>query len=222
MNVYNYYLRLFQSFILPPQSCPVIFPSSPNLADIGETGATGATGETGATGTAGVTGATGPAGIGSTKSILFGGSNAGFQRIAGSPGADSQVIPYVTTASGNVVGFSCSISINNLAIGNYVFQVCGDVPLNLSAPSSSQILSTISLVTTASITGTIAFSIRPTDIGPQPVKVFNPNPIVAPATVTWTSSISGNAFARNTALSLYAIPNITQVAVYSVSISSNI
>lgn len=54
------------------------------------------TGPTGATGSTGVTGSTGATATSSTKAILFGGTNAGFQRTAGSPGADSLTLPYVT------------------------------------------------------------------------------------------------------------------------------
>nr|WP_202935752.1 hypothetical protein [Bacillus cereus] len=152
--------------------------------------------------------------------ILFGGTNAGFQRIAGSPGADSQTLPYVTAGAGNVVGFSASINVNNLGAGVYLLQVCDNVPTNLASPGAGQVVSTITLTLTANITGTIVFSIKPTDVGAQPVKVFNPSPVVAPATVTWTSTIPGNPIARTDAISLFITPGITQSAVYSVFIST--
>lgn len=175
---------------------------------IGVTGTTGPTGPTGATATT------------STKAILFGGTNAGFQRTAGSPGADSLTLPYVTAGAGSIVSFSASINVNNLGIGVYLLQVCDNVPTNLASPGVGQIVSTITLTLTANITGTIVFSIKPTDIGAQPVKVFNPNPVVAPATVTWTSMIPGNPVARTDAISLFITPVITQSAVYSVFIST--
>ncbi|MBL3352799.1 hypothetical protein ELP84_30330, partial [Klebsiella pneumoniae] len=78
---------------------------------------------------------------------------------------------------------------------------CDNVPINLASPGVGQIVSTLTL--TANITGTIVFLIKPTDIGAQPVKVFNPNPVVAPATVTWTSTIPGNPVARTDAISLF-------------------
>ncbi|PFI66898.1 hypothetical protein COI94_30910, partial [Bacillus cereus] len=193
----------------------------------GPTGATGITGVTGPTGATGITGVTGPTGATgapattSTKAILFGGTNAGFQRTAGSPGAaDSLTLPYVTAGAGSIVGFSASINVNNLGIGVYLLQVCDNVPTNLASPGVGQIVSTITLTLTANITGTIVFSIKPTDIGAQPVKVFNPNPVVAPATVTWTSTIPGNPVARTDAISLFITPVITQSAVYSVFIST--
>ncbi|MDR2996059.1 MAG: hypothetical protein LBV11_20005, partial [Bacillus cereus] len=195
----------------------------------GPTGATGSTGPTGATGTTGVTGATGPTGstgatgptaTAATKAILFGGTNSGFQRTAGSPGADSLTLPYVTAGAGSIVAFSTSINVNNLATGVYILQVCDNVPINLTSPGAGQVVSTITLTLTANITGTIVFSIKPTDVGPQPVKVFNPNPVVAPATVTWTSTIPGNPVARTDAISLFITPGITQSAVYSVFIST--
>ncbi len=120
------------------------------------------------------------------------------------------------------MGFSGSININNLQPGTFIFQVCFDVPITLAAPLATNIISTITLTTTASITGTIIFSIRPTDIGPQPVFVLNPTKTLAPATVTWTSNIPGDPIVRYEAISLYSNPNITQSAVYSVFMSSNI
>ncbi|NOJ73055.1 collagen-like protein [Paenibacillus alvei] len=182
----------------------------------GVTGATGATGSTEATGTTGVTGATGPAASVSTKAILFGGANSGFQRISGSPGAVSNTIPYVVLGTGNVSGFSGSINVNNLQAGAYLFQICVDVANNATSPSPSNIVSTITMATTAPITGTIVFSIRSIDIGPQPVYVYNPTLLTAPATITWTSVVPGNAVVRNNAISLYSAPNITQSAVYTV------
>ncbi|MED0876462.1 exosporium leader peptide-containing protein [Bacillus mobilis] len=191
----------------------------------GPTGDTGVTGATGPTGDTGATGATGPTGLTpttSTKSIQFGGSNAGFQLVAGSPGAASQTLPYVTAGAGSVVGFAASINVVNLSPGTYLLQVCDNVFNNAVAPLVGQIVSTITFTVTSSITGTIVFSIKPTDIGPQPVKIFNPSPVVAPATVTWTSTIPGNPVAITDAISLFIVPTITQSAVYAVSISTAI
>ncbi|MCC2380932.1 hypothetical protein LKM00_26400 [Bacillus wiedmannii] len=101
-----------------------------------------------------------------------------------------------------------------------MIRICDNVPTNLAAPGAGQIVSTITLTLTANITGTIVFSIKPTDVGAQPVRVFNPNPVVAPATVTWTSTIPGNPVARTDAISLFITPGITQSAVYSVFIST--
>ncbi|HDR4948997.1 TPA: hypothetical protein QCR51_005651 [Bacillus cereus] len=56
--------------------------------------------------------------------------------------------------------------------------------------------------------------------GAQPVRVSNPNPVVAPATVTWNSTIPGNPVARTDAISLFITLGITQSAVYSVFIST--
>lgn len=181
---------------------PTLPPTPPFTLPTGPTGVTGATATT------------------STKAILFGGTNAGFQRTSGSPGADSLTLPYVTAGAGSIVGFSASINVNNLGTGVYLLQICDNVPTNLSSPGVGQIVSTITLTLTANITGTIVFSIKPTDIGAQPVKVFNPNPVVAPATVTWTSTIPGNPVARTDAISLFITPGITQSAVYSVFIST--
>ncbi|SDZ45935.1 hypothetical protein SAMN04488156_1554, partial [Bacillus sp. 166amftsu] len=188
----------------------------------GVTGATGATGTTGTTGATGATGITGPTATTSTKAIVFGGTNSGFQRTEGSPGADSKLIPYVTGGAGSIVGLSASINVNNLSTGVYTIQVCDNVPTNLTSPAAEQIVSTITLTTTANITGTIVFSIKSTDIGAQPVKVFNPNPVVAPATIIWTSTIPGNPVAKTDAISLYINPEITQSAIYSVFISTAI
>lgn len=105
----------------------------------------------------GPTGVTGAAATTSTKAILFGGTNAGFQRTAGSPGADSQTLPYVTAGAGSVIAFSASINVNNLGTGVYLLQVCDNVPINLASPGAGQIVSTITLTLTANITGTIVF-----------------------------------------------------------------
>ena len=92
-----------------------------------------------------------------------------------------------------------------------MLRVCDNVPTNLASPGAGQIVSTITLTLTANITGTIVFSIKPTDIGAQPVKVFNPNPVVAPATVTWTSTIPGNPVARTDAISLFITQELLKV-----------
>lgn len=156
----------------------------------GNTGTTGITGPTGSTGPSGITGSTGPTGptgttgSASVKSIVFQGTNAGFQRIAGSPGIDSNVIPYVTAGAGSIVGFAASINVNNLPAAVYTINICRNVPTNLIAPTSSYILSTITLTTTDKITGTMVFSIKPTDSGSGQIQVFNPTPAIGPATVT--------------------------------------
>ncbi|QEL87352.1 collagen-like protein [Bacillus mycoides] len=188
----------------------------------GATGTTGVTGSTGATGVTGSTGTTGPAGSSTTKSIVFQGTNAGFQRIAGSPGIDSNVIPYVTAGAGNIVGFATSININNLPAAVYTIDICRNVPTNLSAPTSSYILSTITLTTTDKITGTMTFSIKPTDIGSRQPQVYNPTPAPGPATVTWNSITTGNLFSRGDAISLYITPGITASAVYSIFLITDI
>ncbi|WP_149466357.1 hypothetical protein [Paenibacillus antarcticus] len=183
----------------------------------------GPTGANGVAGVAGATGATGSTPTTFTKAILFGGANTGFQRVSGSPGALSQTIPFVDAANGNIVGFSGSINTNNLPVGSYLYQICFDVINNAVTPLVNNIISTITLMTTAVITGTIIFSIRPSDIGSQPVRVSNNAPyVLAPATVTWTSNIVGDPVIRNDAISLFLNMNVTQSAVYSVFISSDI
>ncbi|MDE7551691.1 collagen-like protein, partial [Bacillus tropicus] len=188
----------------------------------GNTGPSGSTGPTGITGPSGNTGPTGTAGSASAKSIVFQGTNAGFQRIAGSPGIDSNVIPYVTAGSGSIVGFTASINVNNLPAAVYTINICRNVPTNLTVPTSSYILSTITLATTDKITGTIVFSIKSTDTGPGQIQVFNPTPAVGPATVTWTSITTGNPISIGDAISLYITPGITASAVYSVFLITNI
>ncbi|PFE57748.1 hypothetical protein CN318_03240 [Bacillus cereus] len=188
----------------------------------GPTGATGSTGTTGTTGVTGSTGTTGTAGSSSAKSMIFQGTNAGFQRIAGSPGIDSNVIPYVTAGAGNIVGFTASININNLPAAVYTIDICKNVPTNLSAPTSGYILSTITLTTTDKITGTMTFSIKPTDIGSRQPQVYNPTPAPGPATVTWTSITTGNPVSRGDAISLYITPGITASAVYSIFLITDI
>ncbi|MGE6614705.1 collagen-like protein [Bacillus mycoides] len=196
--------------------------STGSTGTTGVTGVTGVTGSTGATGVTGSTGTTGPAGSSTAKSIVFQGTNAGFQRIAGSPGIDSNVIPYVTAGAGNIVGFATSININNLPAAVYTIDICRNVPTNLSAPTSSYILSTITLTTTDKITGTMTFSIKPTDIGSRQPQVYNPTPAPGPATVTWTSITTGNLFSRGDAISLYITPGITASAVYSIFLITDI
>ena len=156
------------------------------------------------------------------QKYCFQGTNAGFQRIAGSPGIDSNVIPYVTAGAGSIVGFSASININNLPAAIYTINICRNVPTNLTTPSSSYILSTITLTTTDKITGTMVFSIKPTDSGAGQIQVFNPTPAVGPATVTWTSITTGNPVARGDAISLYITPGITASAVYSIFLITDI
>ncbi|PHG17269.1 hypothetical protein COI74_24220, partial [Bacillus wiedmannii] len=173
-------------------------------------------------GPTGITGPTGTAGSASAKSIIFQGTNAGFQRIAGSPGIDSNVIPYVTAGAGSIVGFAASINVNNLPAAVYTINICRNVPTNLTAPTSSYILSTLTLTTTDKITGTMVFSIKPTDTGSGQIQVFNPNPAVGPATVTWTSITTGNSVSRGDAISLYITPGITASAVYSIFLITDI
>ncbi|WP_429615130.1 collagen-like protein [Bacillus altitudinis] len=162
--------------------------------DTGPTGATGDTGPTGATGDTGPTGATGdtgPASTLSTKPIFFGGTNTGFARLAGSPGQTSEVLPYVVAGiTGNLVALSGSINANNLTAGTYTYEMVTNVPNNTGTPSPANVLATVSLVVTATITGTIKFSSKPTDVGAQSVFVSNNGVYtVAPATVTWTSNV---------------------------------
>ncbi|WP_342716061.1 collagen-like protein [Bacillus paramycoides] len=161
-------------------------------------------------------GPTGSAGSASAKSIVFQGTNAGFQRIAGSPGIDSNVIPYVTAGTGSIVGFAASINVNNLPAAVYTINICRNVPTNLTTPTSNYILSTITLTTTDKIIGTMVFSIKPTDTGSGQIQVFNPTPAVGPATVTWTSITTGNPVSRGDAISLHITPGITASAVYSI------
>ncbi|RAN83182.1 collagen-like protein [Bacillus sp. SRB_331] len=196
-----------------PQGFPNVSQDYIVLVEGGPTGSTGSTGATGTTGTAGSS---------SAKSIVFQGTNAGFQRIAGSPGIDSNVIPYVTAGAGNIVGFAASINVNNLPAAVYTIDICKDVPTNLSAPTSSYILSTITLTTTDKITGTTTFSIKPTDIGSRQPQVYNPTPAPGPATVTWTSITTGNPVSRGDAISLYINPGITASAVYSIFLITDI
>lgn len=196
-----------------PQGFPNVSPDYIILVESGPTGSTGPTGNTGPMGSAGSA---------SAKSIVFQGTNAGFQRIAGSPGIDSNVIPYVTAGAGSIVGFSASININNLPAAVYTINICRNVPTNLTSPTSSYILSTITLTTTDKITGTMVFSIKPTDSGAGQIQVFNPTPAVGPATVTWTSITTGNPIVRGDAISLYITPGITASAVYSVFLITDI
>ncbi|PEZ92242.1 hypothetical protein CN374_05480 [Bacillus cereus] len=214
-----------------PQGFPNVSPDYIVLVEAGPTGPTGSTGSTGATGSIGITGptgatgstgTTGTAGSSSAKSMIFQGTNAGFQRIAGSPGIDSNVIPYVTAGAGNIVGFTASININNLPAAVYTIDICKNVPTNLSAPTSGYILSTITLTTTDKITGTMTFSIKPTDIGSRQPQVYNPTPAPGPATVTWTSITTGNPVSRGDAISLYITPGITASAVYSIFLITDI
>ncbi|PEU02541.1 hypothetical protein CN941_15450 [Bacillus cereus] len=211
-----------------PQGFPNVSPDYIVLVEAGPTGPTGSTGATGSigitgpTGATGSTGTTGTAGSSSAKSMIFQGTNAGFQRIAGSPGIDSNVIPYVTAGAGNIVGFAASININNLPAAVYTIDICKNVPTNLSAPTSGYILSTITLTTTDKITGTMTFSIKPTDIGSRQPQVYNPTPAPGPATVTWTSITTGNPVSRGDAISLYITPGITASAVYSIFLITDI
>ncbi|PDY24219.1 hypothetical protein COM83_09750 [Bacillus cereus] len=205
-----------------PQGFPNVSPDYIVLVEAGPTGSTGATGSIGVTGSTGTTGPTGTAGSSSAKSMIFQGTNAGFQRIAGSPGIDSNVIPYVTAGAGNIVGFAASININNLPAAVYTIDICKNVPTNLSAPTSGYILSTITLTTTDKITGTMTFSIKPTDIGSRQPQVYNPTPAPGPATVTWTSITTGNPVSRGDAISLYITPGITASAVYSIFLITDI
>ena len=188
----------------------------------GSTGITGPTGNTGPTGITGTTGSTGNTGSSSAKSILFQGTNTGFQRIAGAPAVDSNIIPYVVAGSGNIAGFSASINVNNLPIEVYTIQICTNVPTNLSAPTSNHVISTITFTTTAKITGTITFAITPSDVGSQLVQVYDPTPLPGPATVIWTSTTTGNPVSRGDALCLYISPGITDSAIYSIFLITSI
>lgn len=192
---------------------------------VGATGGTGPTGPPGSPGAVGATGAigpTGPSGTG-TKVILFEGANAGFQLLVGSPGPESETLPYVVAADGSVVGFAGTIDVNNLPAGTFVYQICVDVVNNAVAPAPGNILATITLTTTATITGTIIFSSRPIDVGPHQVFVSNGAPYVAaPATVTWTSNVPALPLTRDEAMSLFLDTNVANNAVYQVFINTNI
>ncbi|PEA06820.1 collagen-like protein, partial [Bacillus cereus] len=83
------------------------------------------------------TGSTGPVSTTSTKAIFFEGTNIGFQRIVGSPGPTSELIPYVTAGNGSIAGLSISINVNNLQSNTYNFLVCKNVPNNTLTPSPS-------------------------------------------------------------------------------------
>lgn len=202
-----------------PQGFPNV---SPDYIVLVESGPTGSTGPSGITGPTGSTGPTGTVGSASAKSIVFQGTNAGFQRITGSPGVDSNVIPYVTAGAGNIVGFAASINVNNLPAAVYTINICRNVPTNLTAPTSSYILSTITLTSTDKITGTMVFSIKPTDSGSGQIQVFNPTPAVGPATINWTSITTGNPVSRGDAISLYINPRIATSAVYSIFLITDI
>ena len=52
--------------------------------------------------------------------------------------------------------------------------------------------------------------------------MFNPNPAVGPATVTWTSITTGNSVSRGDAISLHITPGITASAVYSIFLITDI
>lgn len=121
-----------------------------------------------------------------------------------------------------MVGFTASINVNNLPAAVYTINICRNVPTNLTVPTSSYILSTITLATTDKITGTIVFSIKSTDTGPGQIQVFNPTRAVGPATVTWTSITTGNPISIGDAISLYITPGITASAVYSVFLITTI
>ncbi|WP_342453905.1 hypothetical protein [Paenibacillus turicensis] len=127
---------------------------------------------------------------------------------------------------GTVAGLSGSINVNNLVAGTYLYQICKNVFNNAVSPAAGDVIATITIVTTASITGTIVFSSKPSD----GEGVFTTNVLVsnnaaytlAPATIAWTSNIPGLPLTRDDALSLFANPNITQSAVYSVYVNTQI
>lgn len=117
----------------------------------------------------GATGDTGPVST-LSKPIFFRGTNTGFTRLAGSPGQTSEVLPYVVSGiTGNLVALSGSINANNLTAGTYTYEMVINVPNNTGTPSPANVLATVSLVLTATITGTIKFSSKPTDVGAQSV-----------------------------------------------------
>ena len=99
-----------------------------------------------------------------------------------------------------------------------------NVPNNAVAPVVGQIIATIAFTVTATITGTIIFAIRPTDVGPQPVKISNNAPyVITPnATVTWTTNIPGNPINREDALSLFLDRSISNDMVSIVFINTAI
>ncbi|KSU69472.1 hypothetical protein Q0N41_13365 [Bacillus altitudinis] len=117
----------------------------------------------------GATGDTGPVST-LSKPIFFRGTNTGFTRLAGSLGQTSEVLPYVVSGiTGNLVALSGSINANNLTAGTYTYEMVINVPNNTGTPSPANVLATVSLVLTATITGTIKFSSKPTDVGAQSV-----------------------------------------------------
>ncbi|MBR0580544.1 collagen-like triple helix repeat-containing protein [Bacillus altitudinis] len=192
----------------------------------GDTGAIGPTGATGVTGATGPTGVTGPTGIAtlSTKPIFFAGTNSGFAELAGSPGQTSETLPYVITGdTGNIVGFSGSININNLQIGTYVFDIVINIPNNSSTAPPANILASVTLIVTANITGTLKFSSKPTDVGPQSTFLSNNGAYtLAPATVTWAFNVPGAPVVRNDSLSLFTTPTPSTSAFYTVFVRTDI
>lgn len=73
------------------------------------------------------------------------------------------------------------------------------------------------------MTGTIIMSIRPTDIGPQPVYISNGGSYtIAPATVSWTTVAPGNTIVRNQTISLFLIGNLAQSTLVSVYTQTDI
>ena len=113
-----------------------------------------------------------------------------------------------------LVGFTASINLNNLPAAVYTINICRNVPTNLTVPTSSYILSTITLATTDKITGTIVFSIKSTDTGPGQIQVFNPTRAVGPATVTWTSITTGNPISIGDAISFILPWNYCQCCIF--------
>ncbi|MEI4791359.1 hypothetical protein WAX46_14305 [Bacillus sp. FJAT-53060] len=128
----------------------------------------------------------------------------------------------VAGVSGNLVALSGSINVNNLQAGTYTYEMVTNVPNNSVTPPPANVLATVTLVTTATITGTIKFSSKPTDVGPQSVFVSNNGVYtVAPATVTWTSNVPGAPVVRNDSLSLFISPSPASSALYTVYSRTN-
>ncbi|KPB03006.1 hypothetical protein AAV98_19705, partial [Bacillus sp. CHD6a] len=186
----------------------------------GATGPEGPAGREGATGPAGPEGPVNPT---STKEVLFRGAAQGFQRVSAAPGALSQQIPLVVLGDGSIVGLTASMYERNLQPGTYVYNVCSNVPENATAPAARNIISTITFILNEITSGTITFTIKPSDPNTQPVFVSNGGPyVVANATVSWSSNIPGDPIARNDAISLYLDNFVTQNAVYALFLSTKI
>jgi hypothetical protein len=160
-----------------------------------------------------------------SKSILFSGTNKGYQLYVSDSGPESNSIPYVAIGNSSIVAFSASIRDAKLQPGQYIYDVCKNAISN--ATVQQNVLATITLTVTAEISGTLVFTSKPTDALPFPAYVSPPNVNyqLAPATTTWTSS-PGMSIARSDAISLFlalsGTPNQPAAAQYEVFISTKI